>query len=113
MRHLLAPLKALAGGSEKIELIEFEPRYSVGKALGHCLKCLVRQEYETCLRRLLRDEGEDKKLEERYEAVVSFLKSPELARLRNESEKYLTQEKKPRIVIFLDKGQFKSEIRLH
>jgi len=61
----------------------------------------------------LRDEGENKELEERYEAVVSFLKSSELARLRNESEKYLAQEKKPKLIIYSNKGQIKYELRLH
>jgi hypothetical protein len=39
-----------------MEPIELEPRYSLGKMPGHCLKCLAKQKYEVCLRRLLRDE---------------------------------------------------------
>jgi len=96
-----------------MEPIEFEPRYSLGQVQGHCLKCLAKREYETYLRRFLRNEGGNKELEERYEALVSFLESPELSRLRSESEKYLAQGKRPRIVILLDKSRFKYELKLH
>jgi hypothetical protein len=38
---------------------------------------------------LLRDEGDDKTLQQRFEMLASFLKSPESKRLRDESERFL------------------------
>jgi hypothetical protein len=59
----------------------------------------------------LKDERRDKELEERFRVLVSFLKSPELAKLRDESEKYLAEGKRVKLIIHLDKRQPEYEIK--
>lgn len=92
--------------------IEFEPRYSTREIPGKCIKCLAEQEYGNCLRELLKGVDENKELEQRYEALVSFLKSPELQKLRDESERYLAEGKDVKVVLHLGEGEIKYEIKL-
>jgi len=95
-----------------MEPIDLEPRYSTKEVPGKCIKCLAEQELRNCLMELLREEGENKKLEERYEALVSFLKSPESEKLRAESEKYLAEGKEVRVKIYFEEGKPRYEIKL-
>ena len=92
--------------------IEMEPKYSTVELPGRCLKCLAEQEYGDCLRALLRgDEGKGE-FEERFEAVISLLKSSELAKLRSDSEKYLSDGKKVKLVISADEGNYEYRLEV-
>ncbi|MFC1968670.1 hypothetical protein ACFLVX_04720 [Chloroflexota bacterium] len=91
--------------------IELEPRYSTSEIPGKCVKCLAEQDYGNCLRELLRG-GANKEMEETYEALVSFLKSPELQRLRDESEAYLAEGKDVKVVLHLGEEKPRYEIEL-
>jgi len=53
-----------------------------------------------------------KKLEKRFEALMSLLKSPELTKLRDESEKYLADGKEVKLIINLERDKPKYEIKL-
>jgi len=93
--------------------IELKPRYSTVEIPGRCIKCLAEQEYGDCLRELLgKGEGGRKKLEKRFEALISLLKSPELTKLRDESEKYLADGKEVKLIVNLEEGKPKYEIKL-
>ena len=92
--------------------IEFKPRYSTREIPGKCIKCLAELEYGNCLRELLKSGGEVKELEESYEALVSFLKSPEMQKLRDESERYLAEGKDVKVVLHLGAEKPKYEIKL-
>ena len=91
---------------------ELEPRYSTKEIPGKCLKCLAEQELNNCLRMLLIGEGEDKELQQQYEMLVSFLKSPESRKLRDESEKYLAEGKKVTLRLSLADGKPKYELEI-
>jgi hypothetical protein len=91
--------------------IELAPRYSTREIPGKCVKCLVEQKYGDCLRELLRGEDENKELEVTYEALVSFLTSPELRNLRDESEKRLAEGKEVKVVLYLEEGEPRYEIK--
>ena len=91
--------------------IELEPRYSSREIPGKCIKCLAEQEYGNCLRELLKGD-ESKKVEETYEALVSFLQSPELQKLCHESEKLLAEGKAVNVVLHLGEGKPRYEIRV-
>jgi hypothetical protein len=93
--------------------IELEPRYSTRDIPGRCIKCLAEHEYGDCLRDLLRGVGDNPGLERRYEALVSFLESPELQKLRAESEKCLAEGKDVKVVLHLTDGGFRYEIKLN
>ena len=94
-----------------MEPINLEPMFSAKEIPGKCIKCLAEQELEDCLRELLKG-GENKELEQRFEALVSFLRSPESKKLRDESEKYLAQGKEIKVKIYSEAGKVKYEIKL-
>ena len=82
-----------------MERIELEPAYSTIKLPGKCIKCLAEKQYGDCLKQLLQGDDAKKELEERFEAILSLLKSPELASLRDEAERHLADGKKVKLII--------------
>jgi hypothetical protein len=96
-----------------MEPINLDPRYSTREIPGKCIKCLAEKELNNCLMALLRVEAEDTALEQRFETLVDFLKSPDSKRLRDESEKYLAEGKEVTVKIDFEMGQPKYELRVH
>ena len=95
-----------------METINLEPRHSTKDIPGKCIKCLAEQELNNCLMELLRGEGENKELQQRFETLVSFMKSPESQRLRDESERYLAEGKKVTVRIYFETGKPKYELKV-
>jgi hypothetical protein len=95
-----------------MEPIGLEPRYSTSNVPGRCLKCLAEHELNNCLLELLRGEGDDKELTQRFETLVSFLKSPESQKLRAESERYLSEGKEVTVRIYYVDGKPKYELKI-
>lgn len=95
-----------------MDSFDLEPRYSTKEIPGKCLKCLTEQELNNCLRMLLIGEGEDKELQQQCEMLVSFLKSPESRKLRDESEKYLAEGKKVTLRLSFADGKPKYELEI-
>jgi hypothetical protein len=94
-----------------MEPIELEPRYTSGELPGKCIKCLAEQELDDCLRELLR--GEDtEEAKQRFEVLVTFLKSPESQTIRDEAERYLADGKKVKLRISFADGKPKYELRI-
>jgi hypothetical protein len=99
-----------------MEPINLDPRYSTKDIPGKCIKCLAEQELNTCLMGLLRDDGNDgenKELEQKFETLVTFLKSPESKGLRDESEKYLGEGKEVTVQIHFEAGKPKYELKVN
>lgn len=92
--------------------MELEPRYSTREIPGRCIKCLADEQYRDCLRQLLKGGSESEELRETYEALVSLLKSPELQKLRDESERYLAEGRDVKVVLYLGEGKPRYEIKL-
>ncbi len=82
---------------------ELEPKYGTSQIPGKCLKCLGEQELNNCLLELLRTEEDDEEVIQRFEALVTFLQSPESKKLRDESEKLLSEGKRVTLKIKMDK----------
>ncbi len=95
-----------------MEPINLDPRYSTKEIPGKCIKCLAEQELNNCLMELLRGEGENKELQKRFETLVSFLKSPESQRLRDEAERYLAEGKQITVKIYFEAGKPKYELKV-
>ena len=93
-----------------MEPINLEPRYSTSQLPGKCVKCLAEQQLDSCLRQLLLEEGENKELQKRYGALLSFLKSPKSKALRDEIEKYLAEGKDVKVKVYSQAGKTKYEI---
>ena len=92
--------------------LELEPRYSTKEIPGRCIKCLADKEVGSCLKMLLGDETDNRELQRRYEALVSFIRSPELVKVRDECEKYLAEGKEVNVVLHLGRRKPKYEIKL-
>ena len=97
--------------SETVEPINLAPRYSTREIPGKCIKCLAEHELDKCLMELLRGEG-DKETGQKYEMLVSFLKSPESQKLRNEAERFLAEGKHVRLKICSQEGETKYELEI-
>ena len=96
-----------------MDTINLDPRYSTGDVPGKCIKCLAEQELNNCLLELLRAEGDDKELAQRFEMLVSFLKSPESRKLRDESERYLAEGKQVTVRVSFENGKPKYELKIN
>ncbi len=95
-----------------MEPINLDPRYSTTEIPGKCIKCLAEQELGNCLMELLKGKRKNKELEQRFEALASFLRSPESKKLVDESEKYLAEGKEVKVKIHSGKGKVKYELKL-
>ena len=96
-----------------MDTINLDPKHSTGDVPGKCIKCLAEQELNNCLLELLRAEGDDKELTQRFEMLVSFLKSPESVKLRDESERYLAEGKEVTVRISFEDGKSKYELKIN
>jgi hypothetical protein len=95
-----------------MDSFNLEPRYSTKEIPGKCLKCLAEHELNNCLMQLLREEGEDEEIQRRFEALVSFLRSPDSKRLRDESEKYLAEGRQVSVKINFGGGKPECELKI-
>jgi len=91
---------------------DLEPKYPDNEIPGKCIKCLAEQELDTCLRELLKGESENKEMQQRYEMLLAFLKSPESQRLRDESEKYLAEGREVVLRLSFANGKPKYELNI-
>ena len=96
-----------------MDTINLDPRYSTSDVPGKCIKCLAEQELNSCLLELLRVKGDDKELAKRFEMLVSFLKSPESLKLRDEAERCLADGKEVTVSISLEDGKPKYELKVN
>ena len=92
--------------------LELEPRYSTTEIPGRCIKCLAEEQYRDCLRELLKGGSQSKELEEMYEALVSLLKSPDLGKLRAESERYLAEGRDVKVILHPGEGEPRYEMKV-
>jgi hypothetical protein len=98
---------------KSMEPFDLEPKYSTSQVPGKCIKCLAEQELNNCLRELLRGEHDNnKELEQRFEMLAAFLRSPESQKLRDEAEKYLAEGKKVTVRINHISGKLESELKV-
>lgn len=95
-----------------MEPIELEPKYSGKEISGKCLKCLAEQKLSSCLRELLSSETDNQASQQQYEALVTFLQSPESEKLRIESERYLSEGKQVKLKIYYRNGQPQYKLKI-
>jgi len=95
-----------------MDSFDLEPGYSTSQIPGKCIKCLAEQELNNCLLELLRGDGKEKELQQRFEMLLAFLKSPESQKLRDESEKYLAAGKKVTVKINFETDKPEYELKI-
>jgi hypothetical protein len=96
-----------------MDTIDLDPRYSTRDVPGKCIKCLAEQQLDNCLLELLRAEGDDKEVVERFEMLISFLKSSESVKLRDESERLLAEGKEVTVRVSFQDGKPKYELKIN
>jgi len=95
-----------------MDSFELEPGYSTKEIPGKCLKCLAEHELNNCLMLLLQEGGEDEDVKQRFEALVSFLQSPDSKRMRDESERLLAEGKHVALKIDFKNGKAEYELKI-
>jgi hypothetical protein len=88
--------------------LDLEPKYTSNEVPGKCLKCLAEKELNSCLYGLLSEQSNDVELQQRYEALLALLQSPDFERLRSEAERLLSDGKQVKVKVTYDKGKLKS-----
>jgi hypothetical protein len=112
VKHPPVLLEIYARGDKKMKSIDLEPMFSTKEIPGKCIKCLAEHELGNTLIGLLKNEGWDKELEERFGALLSFLKSPLSRKLRDKTEKYLAEGKEVKVKIYFEQGKPRYRMRL-
>ena len=87
----------------KIELIP---------TLDLCIEGTARREYLKSADQYMQRGQKDRKLEEKIELLRMFLETMDFRKLRAESEKHLTEGKKIRFILTLEKGKPKYEMKV-
>jgi len=91
---------------------EIEPKHSTSQIPGKCIKCLAEQELNNCLLELLGGAENEQELQQRYEMLLTFLKSPESQKLREESEKYLAEGRRVMLKLSFGDGAHRYELKI-
>jgi len=81
-----------------------EPKYTSNEVSGKCLKCLAEKELNTCLFGLLSDQTSDADLQQRYQALLALLESPDFERLRSQAERLLSEGKQVKVKVDYHEG---------
>ena len=96
-----------------METINLEPNYTIKEIPGKCLKCLAEKELNDCLIELLGKDVNNSALQQRYEALEAFLQSSESQKLREESEKYLSEGKHVKVKVNFTDGKLQCELEIN
>jgi hypothetical protein len=95
-----------------MESIELTPRYSTNEVPGRCIKCLAEEKLFSCMREIFEDEKDTIKLQQKYQILYSFLKSPDLQKLCDETERYMSEGKEINVRVYLEAGKPKYELKI-
>jgi hypothetical protein len=91
--------------------IDLEPNYTANEIPGKCLKCLAEKELNSCLFGLLGEQTTDLDLQQRYEALLGLLQSPDFESLRSRSERLLSEGKQVKVkVSFGNQGKLQFDL---
>jgi len=86
--------------------------YSTNVISGKCIKCLAEQKLDDCLRALLRSEETNIEWQHKYEALLTFLQSPESNDLREECERLLAEGKQVKIRLNFNDGKLVCNLKV-
>ncbi len=95
-----------------MESIDLTPRYSTCEEPGRCIKCLAEEKLSSCMQEFFKEEKDNPELLQKYEILHSFLESPDLQKLCNETERYLAEGKDVSVKITIEDGQLKYKLTL-
>ena len=89
---------------------DLEPNYTCDEVPGRCLKCLAEKELNNCLFSLLSEQTSDAELQQRYEALLALLQSPDFENLRSQAERLLSEGKQVKVKVDYDQGKIQCKL---
>ncbi|MBN2239199.1 MAG: hypothetical protein JW712_05460 [Dehalococcoidales bacterium] len=94
-----------------METYNIRPQYSTNETIGRCLRCAAENEMNNCLMHLLSDETDNDELaEKKFQALVTFLKSPDCQKLIDESERLMSEGKNVNVRLYMEGDTAKYEL---
>ena len=87
-------------------------RIEVTPTLTHCIETTARKEFYKSVDDYMQRDQEDEELEEKIELLRLFLESMDFKKLRRESDKYMTEGKTVRFILYLEAGEAKYELNV-
>lgn len=93
-----------------MEPIELTPKYTSLDVSGKCLRCLAAKEANDCLYDFLDGDVEDEALLQRFKLLAAFYNSPDLQKLIDQSEKYLSAGKTVSVKLTDNNGELSWEL---
>ena len=89
---------------------DLEPNYTCNEVPGRCLKCLAEKELNNCLFSLLDEQTNDSELHQRYEALLALLQSEDFEKLRDETERLLSEGKQVKVKVEYREGSIQCKL---
>ncbi len=93
-----------------VEPIELTPKYTSFDISGKCLRCLAVKEANDCLYNFLDGNVEDENLLQQFKLLAAFYNSPDLQKLIDQSEQYLSEGKTVSVKLTDDNGKLNYEL---
>lgn len=87
-------------------------RIEVTPTLTHCIETTAKKEFHKSVDDYMQRDQEDEELEEKIELLRLFLESMDFKKLRRESDKYMTEGKTVRFILYLEAGEAKYELNV-
>jgi len=87
-------------------LIEFKP------SLSECIETLAKREYRESLRSCMASTGNDKELQEKVELLRLFLEAADFGKIRALCDKWLSQGRRVKFIISLERGKPETKLLL-
>lgn len=92
--------------------IELEPKYTSHDVAGKCLRCMAQEQLSNCIVEMLGTGEENSILQQKYNALVAFLQSPEAQDLINETERLLSDGKKVNVRLHFENDNLSYELKI-
>ena len=92
-----------------METYDITPQYSTNEITGRCVRCQAEHDMHICLMSMLGSDCDenDEEAEKKFQALLTFLKSPESQKVIDESEKYLSEGKKVNVKLYYENDSVK------
>lgn len=87
-------------------------RIDLFPTLDHCIETTARQEFSRSVRAYMDREEKSEELEAKIELLRMFLETTDFRELRRESERYLTEGKTVRFVLYMEDGKPNYEMKV-
>ncbi|MDD5399101.1 MAG: hypothetical protein PHU70_08485 [Dehalococcoidia bacterium] len=81
-------------------------------SLSNCIHTVTKKEYEDTLRQLLSGESGNEQLNQKLELLTIVLKEIDFKELRTESDKYMLEGKKVKVIFYVENNMPRYEMQV-